>query len=176
MIPTKRKDLYILTGASGIGKSTAAEILFQKEKDYIVLESDLLWDERFNEPETNYRQYRELWLSMCSNISQIGLPVVLCGCAIPEQFELCDARKYINNIYYIAVVATKEVLEERMRYGRNIKDEGWIKSSVEFNEWLKANADRTSPIMELIDSTNKTASAVSEEIEIIINRIMKMNN
>ena len=107
MGPTKRNKLFVISGASCIGKSTACEILFRNEKDYIVMESDLLWSERYNTPENNYREYRELWMRLCCNISQIGMPVVLCGCAVPEQFEVCDARKYFTEIIYIAVVAEK---------------------------------------------------------------------
>lgn len=172
MKPTRKSDLFILTGASGVGKSTAAEVLFQKEKDYIVLEGDLLWHDMYNEPDTNYRKYRELWLNMCGNISQIGLPIVLCGCGVPEQFEICDARKYFTNIYYIAVVSTSDILEDRMRRGRNISDENWIKSSIDFNAWLKANASKTNPIIEIVDSTNRTEYEVADEIEKIIRKFV----
>lgn len=48
MIPTRKNKLFIISGASCVGKSTACEVLFKKEKDYIVMESDLLWDERYN--------------------------------------------------------------------------------------------------------------------------------
>ena len=87
MKPDKKFPLFIVSGASGVGKSTMCEILFKKETDYIVLESDILWQEVFNTPQDNYRNFREVWMTMCANVSQIGMPVVLCGCGIPEQFE-----------------------------------------------------------------------------------------
>ncbi len=168
MISIKKNKLFIITGASCIGKSTACEILFKNEKDYIVMESDLLWSDNYNSPEDNYRAYRELWMRVCSNISQIGLPVVLCGCATPEQFEVCDARKYFSEIIYIAVVAEKETLIDRMKNGRNVSDEKWINSSVSFNEWLKSNAEKTTPQMILVDNTylspDETAEKIEEEI------------
>lgn len=63
------------------------------------------------------------------------MPVVLCGCVTPEQFEVCSARKYFSEIIYIAIVAEKNELISRMKYGRNITDENWINSSTQFNEW-----------------------------------------
>lgn len=42
MIPTRKGPLFLVTGASCAGKSTLCEVLFQKEKGYVVLESDLL--------------------------------------------------------------------------------------------------------------------------------------
>ena len=86
MNPTKKQQLFIITGASCVGKSTLCEQLFLKEKEYIVMESDLLWNKIYNTPNDNYCEYRRLWMKVCSNISQIGKPVVLCGCAVPEQF------------------------------------------------------------------------------------------
>ncbi len=36
MNPTKKQQLFIITGASCVGKSTLCEQLFLKEKEYIV--------------------------------------------------------------------------------------------------------------------------------------------
>jgi broad-specificity NMP kinase len=168
MEPNRKNKLFIITGASCIGKSTACEILFKNEKDYIILESDLLWSDVYNTPENNYKEYRELWMRVCSNISQIGMPVVLCGCATPEQFEVCYARKYFSEIIYIAIVAEKEVLIKRMKYGRNVTDENWIKSSEQFNEWLKNNATKTTPNIILVDNTHMSLEETAKKIDEII--------
>lgn len=168
MEPTKKSKLFIITGASCIGKSTACEILFRNEKDYIVMESDLLWSDIYNTPEDNYRTYRELWMRICSNISQIGMPVVLCGCAVPEQFEVCNARKYFSEIIYIAVVGENDKLISRMKFGRNVTDENWIYSSQQFNEWLKSNAKVTTPNITLVDNTYLSPDETARKIDEII--------
>jgi broad-specificity NMP kinase len=168
MEPTRKNKLFVITGASYIGKSTVCEILFKNEKDYIVMESDLLWSDVYNTPENNYKEYRELWLHVCSNISQIGMPVVLCGCATPEQFEACYARKYFSEIIYIAIVAEKEALIKRMKYGRSVIDENWIKSSEQFNEWLKNNAAKTTPNITLVDNTYMSLEETAKKIDEII--------
>lgn len=156
MKPTKKLPLFIITGASCVGKSTTAEVLFQNETDYIVMESDLLWNDIYNTPEDDYRTYRELWLRVCANISQTGKPVVLCGCSTPKQFEVCDARKLFSHIYYMAIVCDDELLEQRMRIERGVTDESWVKSSLEFNRWLKENANKTEPEMMLLDNSTLT--------------------
>ncbi|MDT8715124.1 hypothetical protein IAI10_00320 [Clostridium sp. 19966] len=168
MEPTKINRLFIITGASCIGKSTACEILFKKEEDYIVMESDLLWSDVYDTPEDNYRVYRELWMRICSSISQIGMPVVLCGCATPEQFEVLDTRKYFTEIIYIAVVAEEKELINRMKCGRGITDENWIKSSVHFNEWLKNNSSKTTPNIILVDNTHMSPEETAKKIDEII--------
>ncbi|MBO5256203.1 MAG: AAA family ATPase, partial [Clostridia bacterium] len=107
MTPTNKQPLFIVTGASGVGKSTTCEELFKNEagKPYLVLESDLLWDEDlYDTPEDNYRAFRSIWMHICANVSQCGKPVVLCGCALPEQFESLPEREFFTEIHYLAVV------------------------------------------------------------------------
>ena len=154
MIPTRKQSLFIISGASGVGKSTLCEILFQQETDYIVLESDILWHDIYNTPEDNYRLYRQLWLRLCANISQIGKPVVLCGCTTPEQFEALPERDAFSNIYYLAVVCNEIALKNKIKNGRRISDDNWITSSLEFNNWLIKNGEVNG--MTLLDNTQLT--------------------
>ena len=147
MKPTKKLPLFIISGASGVGKSTLCEILFQNEADYIVMESDILWNEIYNTPEDDYREYRKIWMQLCANISQIGKPVVICGCAVPKQFEMLPEKELFTNIYFLAVICDNDILENRMRSGRGISDEGWIASSLQFNSWLKDNGEANDIIL-----------------------------
>lgn len=160
--PLRRLPLFIITGASGVGKSSLSAELFKHEKEYIVLESDILWNDCFNTPEDNYRTYREVWLRLCKNISQIGMPVVLCGCSVPEQFENCVERRFFSEIHYLACVCDSHILEERLKQGRNVTDEEWIKNSVSFNEWLKDNVHKTEPNITLLDTTTKSIKEAYE--------------
>lgn len=169
MEPTKKMALFIVSGASGVGKSTACNLLFQREKSYIVLESDILWRDCFDTPSDNYREYRRLWLRMAANVSQIGLPVVLCGCALPEQFEYLPEREYFSDIHYLAVVCKDDEMERRMRFGRGISDRNWIDSSIAFNSWLKNNAGKCDPPIELVDNTCLSPEKTAELIDKWIN-------
>jgi broad-specificity NMP kinase len=161
--PNRKLPLFIITGASGVGKSTTCEILFQNETEYIVMESDLLWHDIYNTPEDNYRKYRELWLGVCANISQIGKPVVLCGCVTPEQFDVCTGKELFTEIYYLAIVCDDAILENHMKEGRKITDENWIKSSKEFNCWIKNNAKEQN--MYLLDTTELSPEQAAKEIK-----------
>jgi len=163
--PLKQLPLFIITGASGVGKSTLSIELYKKETDYIVMESDILWFDFFNTFEDDYRTYRETWLRVCKNISQAGKPVVLCGCSVPKQFENCVERRYFSEIYYLACVCDSDLLEKRLREGRNVNDENLIKSSTSFNQWLKDNADKTEPNITLLDTSTKSVEEASEFVD-----------
>ncbi|MCI8350821.1 MAG: AAA family ATPase [Oscillospiraceae bacterium] len=162
MIPTRKGPLFLVTGASCAGKSTLCEVLFQKEKGYVVLESDLLWQERYNTPEDGYAAYRNLWMRICANVGQVGLPVVLCGCALPEQFETREEREFFTQIHYLAVVCSGEELEKRMDK-RGVTDAGWRESSRQFNRWLVENAASCQPGIALLDTTGLTPEEGAEQ-------------
>lgn len=157
MTPTRIGPLFIVTGASCAGKSTLCEELFRREKDYIVLESDLLWQDCYNTPEDGYSAYRGLWMRICANVGQSGLPTVLCGCATPEQFESREERKLFTRIHYLAVVCSDEEMERRLDK-RGVTDEGWRESSRQFNRWLVEN---TAGIT-LLDTTNLTPEQAAD--------------
>ena len=107
--------LFVLTGASGTGKTTTCLALAAQSKDFVVMESDILWRDELNLSDNDYREYREMWLRVCKNISQAGKSVILCGAGVPEQFERCVERRYFSTIHYLALVCTDETLAERLR-------------------------------------------------------------
>ncbi|HEY6805373.1 MAG TPA: AAA family ATPase [Pyrinomonadaceae bacterium] len=154
-----RLPLFVLTGASGVGKTTACLGLSKRTQEIVALESDILWREEFDQPATNYREYREMWLRVCKNISQAGKPVILCGTALPDQFESCIERRYFSEIYYLALVCDDEVLAENLKNRpswRRSSTEQRINEQITFNRWLKQNAQHTKPAMSLLDTTKLT--------------------
>ncbi|GGH81159.1 ABC-type dipeptide/oligopeptide/nickel transport system ATPase component [Pullulanibacillus pueri] len=149
--------LFVITGASGSGKSTSAIYLSALTQDFVFMETDILWDNRFNTPENNYREYRELWLRMAKNISQSGKPVVLCGSAMPDQFENCTERRYFSDIFYLALVCEDKELTHRLNKRpswRNSNDKKFIKDMISYNNWFIENGKKNDPIIELLDTTN----------------------
>ena len=162
-----RLPLFVLTGASGVGKTTTCLALAAWTMDFVVMESDILWRDEFNKPDTGYSDYRETWLRVCKNISQAGKPVILCGAGIPSQFEQCVERRYFSDIHYLALVCEDEVLASRLRSRpawRGASAE-YIDRHVEFNRWLTANATSTLPPMSVIDTSRIIVTECAERVE-----------
>jgi hypothetical protein len=86
--------LFVVTGASATGKTTVCLALQSSLPECVVLECDVLWRPEFADPENDYRAFRDVWLRLAKNIGQAGRPVVLCGSAIPAQYEPCPERRY----------------------------------------------------------------------------------
>lgn len=166
MRPTNKQPLFIITGASCVGKSTICNELFINEKEYIVMESDLLWNDIYNTPNDDYLKYNRLWLRVCASISQVGKPVVLCGCRVPKQLENLPEKELFTDIYYLAVVCDNAILTERMCKGRGVNNENWLKSSLDFNKWLKEQSNSTvsSPIT-LLDTSDISPTQAAKIVD-----------
>jgi broad-specificity NMP kinase len=159
-----RLPLFVVTGASGTGKTTTCLTAATSTKDFVVMESDILYSNELK-TETDHQRYRELWLRVCKNISQAGKPVILCGSCIPSQYESCVERRYFSEIHYLALVCDDETLAARLRSRpawRRTSDDEYIARHVEFNRWLKNNARTTEPPMALLDTTE---ISVDESVE-----------
>lgn len=163
--------LFIVTGASGTGKSTICLALVAKMKDVVVMESDILWRKELEQPGTDLREFRETWLRVCKNISQAGRSVVLCGAAVPAQFEQCIERRYFSNLYYLSLTCDDEILASRLRkrpaWRGFFKDE-YVKEHIAFNRWLMNNAQNTNPPMTLLDTSRITVNESAEEVALWI--------
>ena len=144
-----RLPLFVITGASGSGKTTVAlRLVAALRGAAVVLDSDILWRPEFATPEDDYRSYRELWLRVAKNIGQSGLPVVLAGTVIPDQFEHLSERRYFAAIHYLGLVAEDDDLTTRLRarpQWRSTGSNSFVEEMLRFNRWLKGNAGQTCP-------------------------------
>ena len=155
--PFSRLPLYVITGASGTGKSALALALAGSHAGFVHLESDILWRPEFNCPEDDFRDYRNLWLRLCKNISQAGQPVALYGSVVPSQFEPCSERRYFDNIHYLALVCEPRVLEDRLRARQAWRGAGgddFVEGRLNFNRWFMESAANLDSPFTLLDTSD----------------------
>lgn len=170
-----RLPLFVVTGASEVGKTSAATMLYLRETDYMIMDCDQLWvSDIFNDHEGGYRMFREVWLRLAKNMSQIGKPVVLVGCAEPKQYEVCNERKYFSDIHYLALYCEPKLLEKRLEAKYKDTDPIYIDASLKFNDWLRANANTTIPSMTLLDVSKLNIAETAKEIDNWIMRSLEI--
>jgi broad-specificity NMP kinase len=160
--------LFIISGASGSGKSTICNNLVDKMNEAIVLDCDILWQEEFNTPENSYRKFNETWLRLSKNISQSGRPVVLFGAGgIPENIESCIECRYFSNIYYLGLTCSNDILkkrlEERPKWRKSWNKE-FIEGQIKFNNWFKEYKSKMGQKIDLIDTTEETIEETTQRI------------
>ena len=170
-----RLPLFVITGASGTGKSTLLnELLSLDEKpDLVYLESDMLWRKEFCECGT--QEYRDLWLYVCCNISQSKRPVVLFGSASPSEFEGSQLRKCFAKIHYLVLTCEKSILENRL-----VNRSKWRKSSspekvrehLEWNQSFIDNASTAVPKYAILDTSHKMLKRCAKEFVEWVNNLL----
>jgi hypothetical protein len=161
--PFRQLPLFVITGASGAGKTAVGLELVEAQlraeswvPDCVYLEQDILWRDEFADPENSYRAFRNMWLRMAKNIGQAGRPVVLCGSAVPEQYECCPERRYFAAIHYLALVCDDDLLRGRLvaRPGwRRSGSDGFVDQMIAFNRWFRENAQASEPRITLLDTS-----------------------
>lgn len=162
-----RLPLFVVSGASGSGKTTVMHHLLHTLPECVVLESDILWGTVAEDGPNDFHSYYDLWLRVVKAVAQAGKPVVLCGTALPETIERLPERRYIGPIHYLALVCDARVQRERL-----VARPAWRKSGTEeflqaqtgFNHHLLQHAMEMSPPMELLDTTEVPAVETARQV------------
>ena len=68
--------LFILTGCSGVGKTTAAMEIIRRKVDFTVLDGDMFFNIMPHETEEDYYALVEQIGSLSKNLMQTGKPVL----------------------------------------------------------------------------------------------------
>jgi hypothetical protein len=152
----RRLPLFVVSGPSGVGKTSVCLELAPRMSECVCLETDILWRGEFATPRDGYRAYREMWLRVALNVGQAGRPVALFGSGEPDGWEPCTGRRYFAEIHYLALVCDDAVLAERLRARPAWRGAGapeFVDAMLEYNRSLKANAELSSPPITLLDTT-----------------------
>jgi len=161
--------LFLVGGASGVGKSAVCRFLLGKTPDIILLEGDLLWREEFVRPDVQYRDFFETWLRLCKSISLSGHSVVLfcAGAAVPENIESCVERRYFSKVHYLALICEEYELERRLMARpdwRGSADREFLEKQKQFNQWLIENARMTKSQIDLVNTTRQSVEETADEV------------
>jgi hypothetical protein len=140
--PFLRAPLFLVTGASGAGKSRAYRDLSLALREATVLDQDITLSEQM------WEQHRRIWLRPAMNLNQSGRPTVLIGTQLPEHYESLTERSWLSEIHYLALVCAPDELGARLR-----ERPAWrgfevdrIAEHITFNDWLLDGLSETIPV------------------------------
>ena len=152
--------LFILTRASGAGKSSVVLELTGTLRGVIVLDSDILWTEEFASSE-KWPRYFNLWLRLCKNIAQSGQPVLLSGAGlgVPENLLPCEEARSFSRIHFLALICDDITLARRLHARPEWRqcDPAFVDDQIRFNRWFCDQGKRQESPIRIFDTTKTTS-------------------
>jgi RNase adaptor protein for sRNA GlmZ degradation len=157
--------LFVVTGASGAGKTTVTEPLRRLLPDCDVFEADIT----LRVAALGLDTWRNTWLRLVHEVALNGRVTVLCGSLMPDQLESLPARKLLGPIHFCNLDCLDEVLAERLTARPS-----WRHSSIEtaipehqrFAAWLRTH------IQPCFDTGTMTPAEVAERIARWVHRML----
>ena len=163
--PYRRLPLFILSGCSGVGKTTTGQELLQRDTDLIVLDADLFYNIMPHETDEDYYKQIEQILSLSRNLMQSGKPVLWTMAGSLDKLYRTYNCRFFSKIYCLALTCEESALRRRMTEGRGITDEGWLQSSADYNRYFQTH-DRIGDLrFETLDITDKSVTEVADTVE-----------
>jgi len=163
--------IFILTGCSGVGKTTAAQELLQRECDYIVMDADI-----FGILGEDYQYRAEQLQSFSKNIMQAGKPLLWTMAGALEKLSSTYNSRFIKDFHFLALVCDEKDLEYRMREGRKIDNAEWIQASIDHNNYLKEHSSIDDVSYDKYDITGKSVSEVADYVDFWVMQHMNSDN
>ena len=167
------EPLFIVLGASGVGKSSLCNSFASNFKQVISLDGESLCSyDWFKTRANGEREYYNQLLRICKNVLQAEKPVILYNHGNPSDFRNCPEFRYFNRVYFIALVCDDEELEKHLlqrpkyRYcGNNV----FIASQKLYNDQLK-KLDKEAII---VDNTKFNSRQTAMLLKMFIYTILK---
>ena len=158
--------LFVVTGASGVGKTAAVQALQGLTRDFVCLDADFFYNLMPHETQEDYMAQTEQAQALSRDIMQCGRPVVWAQAGNIHMLDKTYGARFFDGIYVLALTCPEEELRRRMTEGRNISDQGWIQSSVDYNRYFMEHDHIGSVAYERLDTggmdVNRAAWAVEK--------------
>jgi RNase adaptor protein for sRNA GlmZ degradation len=134
--------LFVVTGASGAGKTTVTAPLRRLLPECDVFEGDLI----LQVAALGVDMWRDTWLRIAHGAALGGRSMVLCTSLIPSHLEGLPTRQLLGPIHFCNLDCPDDILAARLRARpawRNSSTEEVIATHQRFAAWLRGHIDPT---------------------------------
>ncbi|WP_432825216.1 hypothetical protein [Dactylosporangium sp. CA-092794] len=115
--PARRLPLFVVTGASGSGKTAVFPHLVAALPDCLVFDADWLigpFERACEFGEVDWPALRDAWLSVAHGAAQSGRHTVLLGPYTPEQLDDLPGRRWVGELHFAVLDCADDVRTERL--------------------------------------------------------------
>ncbi len=151
-----KKPFYIITGCSGVGKTSTGIALQKITQDYVVLDADMFHNIMPHETEEDSIDIIEQMQSLSKNISQCGKPVVWTKAGDIDKLLKTYSVRFFSRVKVLALTCTENELRRRMTEGRGITDADWLTGSVNYNHYFRTHTELGDVAFDTLDISDMT--------------------
>jgi hypothetical protein len=163
----RKMPLFIVTGASGVGKTTVMHELRSLLPEFDVLSTDI---DNFGTTaaKLDYPDRYNLLLHFANAVAMSGRGTIICGTVMPWDVEKCDKYDNFSAICFINLHCDDAARNNRLRNREDkaIWNDDMLKQHEQFAQWLLDNAETEyNPPMPTIYTTSTPPLQVAEQIK-----------
>ncbi|WP_342551365.1 AAA family ATPase [Paenibacillus sp. FSL R7-0652] len=152
-----KRPLFVITGASGTGKTTVSSHVRKLLPEFDVFDMDII-------DNVDWQIAKENWLRVAYSISLSGRGTILCGTMVPENIASSKYIDQFDQVHYVNLHCDDHVREARLQA------RGWNEDAIEdhrnFANWLLQHAGTAfNPAMPTIDTTDLSSEEAAKQIE-----------
>ncbi len=167
--PYRRLPLLVLTGASGVGKTTAgrrllARLSVEDAPPFLVEDADFFYTLLPHKTPADDQKQVEEMLVLSATLAQSGRPVLWTMAGNLDKLPHTYAARFFSGIHCLALVCSEDALRVRMQQGRGITDQGWLNSSVEYNRYFQTHSTIGETSFTTLDTTELSPDAVADRV------------
>ncbi len=164
--PYRRGPLLLLTGCSGVGKTTTAVRLFGMTKDFAVLDADM-----FYIPDDSYlSSMLEKVCNLSAAFNQQSTAILWTMAGGLDCIKDTYHRQFFSEIKCLALTCEPDELRRRMTEGRGITDERWLNGSQEYNAYFRTHDALGDVRFDKLDITHLAPAEAAEQVLAWMNR------
>ena len=158
--PYRRGPLLLLTGCSGVGKTTTAIRLFGMTKDFTVLDGDMF----YIPDDSHLSGMLEKVCNLSAAFNQQGTAILWTMTGGLDCIKDTYHRQFFSEIKCLALTCEPDELRRRMTEGRGITDEAWLNGSREYNEYFRPHNELGGVHFDKLDITELSPVEAAEQV------------
>ncbi len=158
--PYRRGPLLLLTGCSGVGKTTTATRLFGMTKAFAVLDADMF----YIPDDSQLSSMLEKVCNLSAAFNQQGTANLWTMAGGLDCIKDTYHRQFFSEIKCLALTCEPDELRRRMTEGRGITDERWLNGSREYNEYFRTHNELGDVHFDKLDITRLSPVEAAEQV------------
>ena len=159
--PYRQGKLFLLSGCSGVGKTTTGVALSQMQQDFAVLDADMFYLPDDSEIITGML---EPICRFSAALNQHGTAILWTMAGGLDRIKDTYHRQFFSEVKCLALTCEPDELRRRMTEGRGITDEGWLHGSQDYNEYFRTHDALADIRFDKLDITRLSPAEAAERV------------